>query len=157
VGIEALSRGAQQVIFIENHSAGVALLRRNLESLGITVSTRMSQSVSRAVPSQGTAGVASFPSAAELLALDFESAVERLGRRLRADFVFADPPYANSDAYESVLEFLGEGDLLAKEGRAIVEHTRRRVLPAVAGKLERSRIVQQGDSALSFYHLVRAA
>lgn len=157
VGIEALSRGARQVIFIENHSAGVRLLRRNLESLGVTVSTRIAQSVSRAMPGDGTT-VTHFPSAAELVALDFQGALERLsGRRMRADFVFADPPYADSSAYESVLELLGEGELLGKDGRAIVEHSRRRILAAIAGNLERIRVVQQGDSALSFYRMVRAA
>src|ERR1700729_2687323 len=37
VGIEALSRGARRAIFVETHSAGAALLRRNLQSLGIAV------------------------------------------------------------------------------------------------------------------------
>src|SRR6202047_5423031 len=35
VGIEALSRGATEVVFIENHAPAAALIRRNLESLGI--------------------------------------------------------------------------------------------------------------------------
>src|ERR1700693_1032786 len=50
VGIEALSRGARQVIFVESHAAGAALLRRNLESLGISVSQAMSGAMSRAMP-----------------------------------------------------------------------------------------------------------
>lgn len=90
--------------------------------------------------------------------LNAEDALERLvARRMRADFVFADPPYADSEAYESLLELLGEGTLLAKEGRAIFEHSRRRVLPTLVGQLERMRVVEQGDAALSFYHLVLAA
>src|ERR1700720_4174645 len=35
VGIEALSRGASEVVFIENHAPAAALIRRNLESFGI--------------------------------------------------------------------------------------------------------------------------
>src|SRR5262249_6987671 len=97
VGIEALSRGARQVIFVEDHSAGVAVLRRNLESLGIAISARMSQAASRAMPSHGAAGVATFPSAAELVELGVDTAFDRLAaRRVRADLVFADPPYADS-------------------------------------------------------------
>src|ERR1700738_4644934 len=35
VGIEALSRGAVQAVFIEKHAPAAALIRRNLESLGV--------------------------------------------------------------------------------------------------------------------------
>ncbi len=158
VGIEALSRGARQVIFVENHAAGAALLRSNLESLGISVSRAMSGAVSRAMPGAHAGVVAAFPSAAELLALNADVALERLAaRRIRADIVFADPPYADTKAYESVLEMLGGGELLAKDGRAIFEHNRRRALPALVGQLERTRVVEHGDATLSFYHLVLAA
>jgi 16S rRNA (guanine966-N2)-methyltransferase len=146
VGIEALSRGARQAIFIENHRAGIALLRRNLDSLGILLS------------SVAAARAKTFPGTAELMALDVSVALERLmDRHIRADFVFADPPYADADAYEAVLESLGQAELLAPEGIAILEHSIRRTLPGLVGQLERTRIVEQGDSALSFYRLVLAA
>jgi 16S rRNA (guanine966-N2)-methyltransferase len=146
VGIEALSRGARQVIFVEKHPAAVSLLRRNLDSLGISVS--------------GTpiGPARAFPGSAEILSFGADVALERLiARGLRADIVFADPPYTDSEAYGTVLGLLGEGELLAQDGRAVLEHDRRRTLPAVAGQLERRRIVQQGDTALSFYRLARAA
>ena len=147
VGIEALSRGAQQAIFIEHHAAGVKLLRRNLESLG--------------VPPGGTYAPVPgkhFPGTAEVLALDALIAVETLAKRgLRADLIFADPPYADTRAYDAVLAFLGKSKLLASGGRVILEHDRRRILPAFAGQLERTRIVEQGDTHLSFYRMVRAA
>jgi 16S rRNA (guanine(966)-N(2))-methyltransferase RsmD len=147
VGIEALSRGAQEAIFVEHHAAGVKLLRRNLESLD--------------VPPGGTYAtmpVQHFPGAAEVLALDALAGLKSLvERRLRADLIFADPPYADTRAYEAVLHFLGDSDLLHADGRLILEHDRRRVLPAFAGQLERTRIVEQGDTHLSFYRPVRAA
>ena len=146
VGIEALSRGARQVIFIENHPAGTALLRRNLASLGIAAGSAV------------TAPAKTFPGTAELLALDAAAGLERLvARRIRADIVFADPPYGDLDAYDTVLELLGESELLAKDGFAVIEHSRRHTLPTVVGQIERIRCVEQGDAALSFYHLVLAA
>jgi len=146
VGIEALSRGARQVVFVENHPASIALLRRNLDSLGISPGVAL------------TAPAKTFPGTAELLSLDAEVALERLAaRRIRPDIIFADPPYADSKAYDSVLELLDESELLAKDGRAILEHSSKRTLPPVVGRLERVRVVEQGDSALSFYHLVLAA
>jgi 16S rRNA G966 N2-methylase RsmD len=71
--------------------------------------------------------------------------------------LFVDPPYADSGAYSAVLEWLGDSGLIAPGGRVIFEHSRRQPLPAVAGLLERSRVVEQGDSVLSFYSPVRAA
>ena len=142
VGIEALSRGARHAIFVENHPSGVALLRRNLKSLGIAVEN----------------GTGKFPGGAEILLLDAVAALELLERRgTRADFVFSDPPYADSKAYDAVLEALGDSGVLLPEGKAIFEHGQRRQLPAVAGRLERTRVTEQGDSALSFFRVVRAA
>jgi 16S rRNA (guanine(966)-N(2))-methyltransferase RsmD len=146
VGIEALSRGARQAIFVENHPSGIALLRRNLQQLGITPGAALT------VPAK------TFPGTAELLPLDAEAALERLAaRHIHPDIVFADPPYADSKAYDAVLEFVGDSGLLAKDGRVIFEHASKRELPPVAGALERTRVVEQGDSTLSFYNFVLAA
>jgi 16S rRNA (guanine(966)-N(2))-methyltransferase RsmD len=133
VGIEALSRGARHVIFVEQHASAVALIRRNLDSLEIGAE-------------------------AEILAMDAVRAIERLGaRRVHAQFVFLDPPYAADLEYENALEALGESPLVAPEGRVIVEHLRKRELPERAGELELARVVEQGDAALSFYRLALAA
>ncbi len=133
VGIEALSRGAHQVIFVEQHAPAVALIRRNLESLGIGAG-------------------------AEILGVDAVRGIERLGaRRVHAQFIFLDPPYAADLEYEGALEALGESPLVAPEGRVIVEHLRKRELAERAGELELTRVVEQGDAALSFYRLALAA
>jgi len=143
VGIEALSRGARRAIFVEHHPAAIQLLRANLRSLGIAV----------AGPRDKT-----FAGAAEIIALDALAGLEKLAARgLKAGFIFADPPYADSGAYSAVLDWLGDCTLLAPGGRVILEHSRRHELPVVAGQLERTRVVQQGDAVLSFYALARAA
>ena len=143
VGIEALSRGAQRTIFVEHFPAAVRLMRANLESLGIAVMG---------------AKVKAFAGAAEIIAADAIEGLEQLAaRRARAEIVFADPPYADSAAYSAVLDWLGDSDVIAAGGRVIFEHSRRLALPAVAGMLERARLVEQGDTALSFYLPVRAA
>ena len=146
VGIEALSRGARRAIFVENHRAGVALLRSNLQALGISLVTSRD-------PVDKT-----FGGMAEIFAQDACEAIEKLAARgTKADFVFGDPPYADSAAYQDVLDLLGESELLAPGSQLILEHQRRRELPAVAGQLERVRVLEQGDTTLSFYHLARAA
>lgn len=143
VGIEALSRGARRAVFVEQHAAAVKLLRANLESLGIAV----------AGPRTKT-----FAGSAEIIALDVVAGLDQLGAGgLKADFIFADPPYADSGAYTAVLDWLGDSKLLASGGRVILEHSRRLTLPAVAGQLRQTRLVQQGDAVLSFYVVARAA
>jgi 16S rRNA (guanine(966)-N(2))-methyltransferase RsmD len=126
VGIEALSRGAREVIFIEKNAAAVRLIRRNLESL------------------EAHAGV-------EILAVDAVRGLEVLvERRLRAQFFFLDPPYANNEEYERALDFLDASPLLTPNGRVIVEHAKQQPLPVRLAQLERTRVVEQGDAALSF-------
>ena len=51
----------------------------------------------------------------------------------------------------------GYSEFLVPGGLAIFEHSRRRELPVIAGRLERARASEQGDSTLSFYRVVRAA
>jgi 16S rRNA (guanine(966)-N(2))-methyltransferase RsmD len=146
VGIEALSRGARQCIFIEQHRASIALLRRNLESLGLAMRRDV------------TSPTTTFPGTAELLAQDVIQGLKRLvARRIRSEIVFADPPYADHAAYDDVLDLLGRSELLARDGVAVLEHSRRHSLPTVVGHIERTRVVEQGDAALSFYRLLLAA
>jgi 16S rRNA (guanine(966)-N(2))-methyltransferase RsmD len=127
VGIEALSRGARTVVFAENHRPAVELIRANLRALGIE-------------------------SGAEVLAADALRGLRRLASRgLVADFIFADPPYADLRAYGEVLDWLGGNDLLAADGVLILEHAARHSLPNGCGRLKKSRTLRQGDAALSFY------
>jgi len=137
VGIEALSRGAAEVTFIEKHPAAATLIRRNLESLRVE-------------------------SGAMILAMDAvrgldQFAHRRFGDRLQADFVFLDPPYAAEEEYARSLGYLDESRLLAPSGLIITEHRSSFELPERLTQIERARVVEQGDAALSFYRLARAA
>ena len=131
VGIEALSRGAREAIFVEKHLPAVALIKKNLESLGIRNGTRV-------------------------LPLDALKALPRLAGEsaaasARIDILFLDPPYAEGLQYASVLSFLGGANLLAENAVVIAEHPRSLDLPETFGKLERVRVLRQGDAALSFF------
>jgi 16S rRNA (guanine966-N2)-methyltransferase len=143
VGIEALSRGARRAIFVEQYPAAVRLLRANLESLGIAVAGPRSKG---------------FAGAAEIIPAGAVAGLEQLAARgVKADIVFADPPYADAGAYAAVLKWLSDAERIAIGGRVIFEHSRRLALPALSDLLERTRLVEVGDSALSFYLPVQAA
>lgn len=131
IGIEALSRGAAEIVFIENHPPAVTLIRLNLESLGINTG-------------------------ATVLAVDALRGLALLAARINTgapafDHIFLDPPYAAAEDYSRVLEFLGSADLLAPGGMVVAEHRRKFDLREEAGELRRFRVLRQGDAALSFY------
>jgi 16S rRNA (guanine(966)-N(2))-methyltransferase RsmD len=67
--------------------------------------------------------------------------------RASADIVFLDPPYALVKEYEASLVLLGE----RAGGLVIVQHAHRQALDDEYGALHRTRILRQGDNALSFY------
>jgi 16S rRNA (guanine966-N2)-methyltransferase len=139
VGIEALSRGARQVILIEKHGATAGLIRANLLALGV------SMSVARGAASE-----------VELTNTDVRRGLTQLAERVvHADFVFMDPPYADMRQCLKLLERIGEQNiaerLLAAHGKLIVEHAGWDKVPDEIGVLQRTRLLKQGDSALSFF------
>jgi 16S rRNA (guanine966-N2)-methyltransferase len=132
IGIEALSRGAREVIFVESHPATARLIRENLSSLAINGAGVMEEDVLRAL--------------------------EKIAQRRRvADFIFLDPPYDQIEEQLHVLEFLDRSHLVAPYGIVIVEHSVKTELPDRLDRLELMRLLEQGDAALSFYRLALAA
>lgn len=129
IGIEALSREAAHVAFIDRSRKMCALIKSNLELC------RVAETEYKIVQSE----------AADFLSLSVKQ------KREPWDIVFFDPPYA--DDYQPVLELVGSKSeqLLVDDGLLIVEHDKRKVLPDQVGVLQRNRILKQGDSALSFY------
>jgi 16S rRNA (guanine(966)-N(2))-methyltransferase RsmD len=133
IGIEACSRGAERVFWIESHRASQKVLQENVRALGIAASQ------------------------ATLLARPAASALPELARRPEVaahggvDFIFLDPPYALADEYDRVLQLLGNEELVHAETLVIAEHARRQAPAEQYGSLRLSRRVEQGDSALSFY------
>jgi len=126
VGIEALSRGASMVYFVEQSQRAAGVIRENLKSLKVT------------------AGI-------EVVREEVSQAIPHLARRgLRANFLFLDPPYRLENEYRGTLESLARSEL-AKDGLIIAEHERRFDPGESFGNLQRERILQQGDAALSFY------
>jgi 16S rRNA (guanine(966)-N(2))-methyltransferase RsmD len=131
VGIEALSRGAAHITFVDRSRKMSALIASNLELC------RISTAASTVVSAE---------------AGDF---LDRIIKQAPGPWhiVFFDPPYA--DDYLAVLERIGShGEkLLTGDGLVIVEHDKRKLLPEIVGSLQQTRILKQGDSVLSFYEV----
>ena len=127
VGIEALSRGASMVHFVEASAKVADLIRKNLKSLEVTSGAQvLSQDVGRA-----------------LKALEASGTV--------ADYIFLDPPYRLQDEYAKTLGLLGGSSLVAAKATVLAEHDKRFDPGEKFGSLQRYRKLAQGDAALSFY------
>lgn len=124
VGLEALSRGAARVVFIESNRAAVRFLQANIAALEVeSRSTVIEQAVAAALARARDA----------------------------ADFVYLDPPYDAELEYRRILGFFGDRNLLRPGAIVIAEHSRRSPLEGAYGSLERYRVIEQGEAALSFF------
>jgi 16S rRNA (guanine966-N2)-methyltransferase len=124
IGIEALSRGAAAVTFVERDPRAVKLIDANLSALG--------------------AGDGGKP---VIIRAGLADAVTRLAGQV-FDLIILDPPYAHGAAAEALAS---AGTLAAPHTRVVIEHAARHAPPDAHAGLRRTRTVSAGDSALSFY------
>lgn len=124
VGLEALSRGAASAAFVEQDARAIRLLERNIAHCGAE-------------------------NACVIIRGDFmKTRAQRMDSPIRYDLVFLDPPY-DIPAIETALA--AAASLTVPGGRIVFEHSRRRSLPERVPGAVRYRVLQAGDSALSFY------
>jgi 16S rRNA (guanine(966)-N(2))-methyltransferase RsmD len=132
VGIEGLSRGAAFVTFVERDPVALRALCGNLARLGIAGGFRIHP---------GSVGAF------------LRSAAQAGPKPQRYEVVFLDPPYDAAREYVSTLGLLGEAaqGVLAPGALVIAEHRSKQPLDERYGCLKRTRLLEQGDAALSFY------
>jgi len=129
VGIEALSRSAKQIYFVENSDRAARLIERNLQSLGVK-------------------------SGYKILRDDLSLILWRSRRQhVVADVVFLDPPYHMREAYKKTLDALAESSLVWAMSLVIAQHEKQFDPGDEFGALGRFRKLVQGNNALSFYRI----
>ena len=133
LGLEALSRGADRVVFVERDRHALGVLRHNLRELG-------------------------FAPRATVIAADVRTGLRRLAGSVQGEdrfsWVFMDPPYAAET--EAILSELSSADLLAGCAVVIVEHDKRHRPPPSLGGLFLTDRREYGDTELSFYRSGRS-
>jgi len=126
-GIEALSRGAQSALFVDNNIKCMKAIKNNLLVLGDR------------------------PNLAELLKYDSVKAISRLGKEgRRFDIVFLDPPYYGKSARNCLIN-IDACDILSPRGIVIAEHFKKDEIPEETPLLRRFERRKYGDTAISFY------
>lgn len=127
VGIEALSRGAGQVYFVESSPTAAAVIRGNLQKLDISHGFR-------------------------LLTDRLPGVLSRMEREhIVGDVVYIDPPYRMTDAYRDTLRVLAGSSLIQAMSTVAVEHDKKFDPGEEFGDLRRFRKLERGSVALSFY------
>ena len=124
IGLEAISRGAALVYFVDQSRKACQMIRQNLASLEIKEGFK-------------------------IMEMDLTRALGILDTRF--DIAFVDPPYDYEDVYTNVLQRFGASPRLNAEGLLILEHSKRKDLPESSGTLRKIRSLVQGDAALAFY------
>ena len=126
LGIEALSRGARRVFFIENDPRAILVLEKNIKALNLT-------------------------SQCELVKLSVEEGIRVVGKRgWKFDIAFLDPPYSKGLA-ESTLHLIAESDMLKEDGMVIVEHHYKETLLDRYQGLQMGDRRKYGSTGVSFF------
>jgi 16S rRNA (guanine(966)-N(2))-methyltransferase RsmD len=124
VGIEALSRGAKQAVFVDSSKRCCRVLRQNLETCGLTAGACVCQA-------------------------DWKAVLGTLGRSHGAfDIAYLDPPY---DRYDEGPILAAVTELLAPDGQLLFEHLLRQAAPERAGTWQCVRTLRYGQTAISWY------
>lgn len=127
VGIEALSRGAQQVVFIDHDAKAIKVLKENLENCG-------------------------FAEKSVIYRNDVFRAVEILNRnKAEFDYIYVDPPFTNDKIFDEIITFLDEVDLLTPEGILVIRTRRNRKMPGQLQNISSYRTNSYGESNLNYY------
>jgi 16S rRNA (guanine966-N2)-methyltransferase len=128
LGIEALSRGAEEAVFVEQGKGALTVLKGNLKALGL-------KARSWVLPLSAKKGIAVLGERGEVF-----------------DLIFMDPPYGKDMVGKTVDEIVRRG-ILAATGVIVAEHASRdRILPSLG--LEPSQRRRYGDTTVSFFHKV---
>jgi 16S rRNA (guanine966-N2)-methyltransferase len=124
IGIEALSRGASRVIFVDDSRGSLSVIKQNLEQTG-------------------------FGDRAEAVFSKAETFLKKPSGPY--DIVFLDPPYA--EEMQPLLERLAVAGVLKPDSIIVAEHFKKQPSPENAGTLTLYRDAQYGDTVLAFYKL----
>ena len=140
MGIEALSRGAKHVTFLDRDPRCIAGIKRNLDVCGLTTESGMYY----------------------LLRCDVLKGIGSLHKRAAVfEVIYFDPPYGIGlgdspqnplELYTASLALLAKTALIKIGGTLLVEHAKQAVMPDTVGNLCRDRQAHYGDTVISFYH-----
>jgi len=141
VGLEAMSRGAAEVVWVEKDEGCAQVIRENLEGL--------------------EAGAKTLNAQYRVLAQDAFLAIPFLHRKAQVfDIIFLDPPYYQGEKSrhrdlwaKKTLQTLTGYDILSPNGLVVCQHSRQEELPQTIGNLNLIKAKKDGTTVISFYQM----
>ncbi len=129
IGIEALSRGAATVVFIDRDSRAVGVIKSNLDNCGFN-----SQLF-------------------EVHRNDVFKAIDILEKRgVKFDVIYIDPPFTDDEIFSRIMHRIDAADIINHQGEIIIRTRRKKVLPGDLKNLEKYRENNYGESTLHYYN-----
>ncbi len=127
-GLEALSRGMDRAVFVDQSAKAAGIIRKNIEALGEKENSRV------------------------LVMKDMNalSLMEEEGTRI--DLVYLDPPY-KAQKNEEVLKYLSDHDMMTKGARAVIESEKEDEYPQRIGRFTLYKNAVYGITKISYYRL----
>lgn len=126
VGIEALSRGAEYVVFVDNSNSAVKVIRENLNHCN-------------------------FESGFDIYRGDVFQVLNRIANRsAKFDLVYIDPPFTQDHLFKKVMELLSQLDILESDGIVVIRTPRKKDMPSFE-PLYKYRHDNYGESSLHYY------
>lgn len=127
VGIEALSRGANKVVFVDNDQSAIRIIKENLDACG-------------------------FETGFEVLRNDVFKVIENLNRHEQQfDYIYVDPPFSNEKIFNEVMTVLGTSNLLQEDGVLVIRTKKQKDLADRFDRLQKYRENTYGESTLHYY------
>lgn len=130
IGIEAISRGAEEVFFVDSDSESIKILKKNLETLKIAEHIKIFHS-------------------------DAMDALNGFAGNQTFDIIYLDPPY-NKGIYQSALKKIGKINILSEDGIIAVERNEHDAADSLPEELELVKEKKYGSTVLSFYQVKKA-
>ncbi len=129
VGIEALSRGARKVVFVDSSGEAIKIVKENLANCGLE-------------------------SGGEVFRSDVFRALSLLQRQgLRFELIYIDPPFTNDRIFDEVMATVGTADLLKSDATVVIRTPRKKDISSTFNQLLRYRISNYGESNLNYYSI----
>lgn len=126
IGLEAISRGALRVVFVEKSLRLKETIKKNIYACGFEDKNY------------------------EIITNDVQAAIKLISqKKIKVDVLFADPPYEEG-WIDSAIQYLGKGCMLSGGGLVILQHSYREILNKKLDHFQLSDQRRYGDTMLSF-------
>lgn len=127
MGIEALSRGAEKVVFVEQGRKAIDCIKKNL-------------------------AICKFSSGYEIYQDDVFKRIEWLNESgYQFDIIYLDPPFTVDEVFLPVMEALSNTEILSENGTIAIRTKKEKEMPDIIGKLKKFKVKTYGISGIHFY------